>query len=162
MRQDAVTMEWIKSNSSIASECWLWRGYVQSGGYGQIRINGKPTLIHRLSWSIVNGAIPCGLLVCHTCDTPACVNPAHLFLGTAKDNAQDCKLKGRMAAQRDKSFTKLPRTRKLSHDDARIIFASKLSLKELSEKYHVSKTAISQIRNGKRKQLVNVHGLSSG
>ncbi len=78
------------------SGCWLWLLSVNERGYGQAYANSKkPQKAHRCSWEIHNGAIPKGLYVLHRCDTPACVNPAHLFLGTLKDNIQDSIRKGR-------------------------------------------------------------------
>lgn len=66
-------------------------------GYGQVRLrsHGGRHTCHRVSWEIVNGPIPEGQCVLRKCDTPACVNPSHLFLGTMKDNTQDMMRKGR-------------------------------------------------------------------
>lgn len=75
--------------------CWLWTGHRGSGGYGRFWLNGKQVLAHRTSWEITNGPIPDGLYACHRCDNPPCVKPAHLFLGTALDNAEDRDRKGR-------------------------------------------------------------------
>lgn len=77
------------------NSCWLWTGALTKGGYGKININKKFISTHRLSWELVNGEIPKGLHVCHTCDVRSCVNPEHLWLGTAKDNAMDREKKGR-------------------------------------------------------------------
>ena len=79
------------------SGCWLWIGSKWSCGYGRISRRGEEGQAHRLSWRLFHGPIPVGLFVCHTCDTPACVNPEHLFLGTSRDNALDAKHKGRLA-----------------------------------------------------------------
>lgn len=74
----------------IESGCWEWRGMVESHGYGSIRLGkGKRMRAHRYSWSLYNGPIPKGLFVLHSCDYPRCVNPAHLRLGTQKENMQD-------------------------------------------------------------------------
>ncbi len=69
--------------------CWLWIGYTYRG-YGYMSTApGKSKLVHRNYWEALNGEIPYGMCVCHTCDVPSCVNPDHLFLGTHTDNMQD-------------------------------------------------------------------------
>lgn len=70
--------------------CWLWTGSVNNWGYGRVKTTfTRERGAHRISWELHNGAIPKGLLVLHNCDTPRCVNPAHLRLGTDADNAAD-------------------------------------------------------------------------
>lgn len=76
-------------------QCWSWKGHTAHGGYGMTSNNNKGLRAHRASWIIHYGEIPEGLFVLHHCDNPICSNPKHLFLGTAKDNMQDCKSKGR-------------------------------------------------------------------
>jgi len=77
--------------------CWLWTGAKSSLGYGQLRTGNPGTneMAHRLSWEFHRGEIPVGLHVLHHCDTPSCVRPDHLWLGTPKDNALDRQQKGR-------------------------------------------------------------------
>ncbi len=77
------------------SGCWLWTGSLTSGGYGCCWWDGKQTNAHRFSWLAYRGEIPSGQLVLHKCDMPSCVNPDHLFLGTAADNMRDMVAKGR-------------------------------------------------------------------
>lgn len=79
--------------------CWLWSGTTRNG-YGTIKVAGVQTYAHRVSWLLHRGDCPEDLCVLHKCDTPRCVNPGHLFLGTRKDNAEDCAAKGRNVAQK--------------------------------------------------------------
>lgn len=88
---------WKKVNKRSDNECWEWIGAKVRGGYGSSSIQKRLFQAHRLSWIIHNGEIPKGMLVCHTCDNPPCVNPSHLFLGTHLDNAKDRVLKNRQA-----------------------------------------------------------------
>lgn len=89
---------WAKVTRSAS--CWLWTASTTQAGYGQIqarRISSRPLLAHRVSWELRNGPIPAGQHVLHKCDTPSCVRPDHLFLGTQRDNNRDRDTKGRTA-----------------------------------------------------------------
>lgn len=77
------------------SGCWIWTAGLDSRGYGKFRLPDKQMKAHRQAYILYKGAIPEGMIVCHTCDVPTCVNPDHLFLGTHKDNMQDKLRKGR-------------------------------------------------------------------
>jgi HNH endonuclease len=94
---------WSKvDKSNDKSDCWMWTAGRDDWGYGlismrrthQIKRNDK-IRAHRLAYLLTYGEIPDGLLVCHTCDNPACCNPSHLWLGTNADNIRDMWDKGR-------------------------------------------------------------------
>ena len=78
------------------SGCLVWTGYCNVSGYGKMSVQGVPRLTHRLAYTIHRGPIPDGMLVCHHCDVPCCINPEHLFLGTIHDNIGDASRKGRL------------------------------------------------------------------
>lgn len=76
--------------------CWLWMRSTGNYGYGQFALTPQRQVrAHRYSYEARHGPIPAGMVVCHRCDNPCCVNPEHLFLGTQRDNIQDCIQKGR-------------------------------------------------------------------
>lgn len=90
-----VRLFWLNA-AKQPNGCWLWRGAPNGPeGYGRVRVAGRIQYVHRVAWSMARGPIPPDLCVCHRCDTPLCVNPAHLFLGTVRDNNLDRIAKGR-------------------------------------------------------------------
>ena len=138
----------IIENGSIPepnSGCWLWTGAACGSGYAwvsEVKDRG-----HRVSWRAYHGDIPCGMYVCHKCDTRICVNPDHLFLGTPADNNHDMMSKGRFVAPMTKGVAH--GRSKLSEADIIDIRSSPLSGPELREKYNVSTNVISRIRRRK-------------
>jgi len=75
--------------------CWLWKGATDKDGYGLVKRDGRMLRAHRVMYELERGPIPGGKLVMHSCDTPGCVRPDHLLLGTPKENTQDMIAKGR-------------------------------------------------------------------
>ena len=84
------------------SGCWLWMGQLDRKGYGQIASGGREggnIYAHRLSLELSGINVPANKLVCHKCDNPPCVNPAHLFVGSQSDNIADMWGKGRRSRE---------------------------------------------------------------
>ncbi len=120
------------------SGCWLWSRAENGMGYGVIRIDHKNHLTHRLSWTLHRGSIPPRLCVLHRCDTPACCNPDHLFLGTKSDNMADM-----IAKKRDrKALGEKASKAKLTAVDVLAIRASDEWPRFLAARYGVSRHSI--------------------
>lgn len=103
MNADPITRFEDKYIPEPNSGCWIWLGATwrsRGGIRGRFFSSGAWKLAHRSAYEILVGAIPAGLLVCHRCDTPLCVNPDHLWLGTHNDNMADMAAKGRRATGR--------------------------------------------------------------
>jgi len=118
------------------SGCLLWTGSVHGIGHGKIFWEGKTYAAHRVAWALAKGPIPAGLLVCHKCDVPCCVNVNHLFLGTDADNSLD-----RARKQRG--------NRKLKAEEVLKIYADKRPRALVSSDYGVSQASIADIRGGR-------------
>ena len=84
----------------FSGDCWMWSAALNRQGYGQFhdRVGGglKMVRAHRYSYEVFVGPVPEGEFVCHSCDVRDCVNPDHLWTGTAADNNRDMMEKGRM------------------------------------------------------------------
>lgn len=149
---DPVKRFWI--NVKKTDSCWLWQGATREG-YGRMHIGYKHRSVHRFSWEIHKGKIPKGIYVLHSCDTPPCVNPSHLWLGTYADNNRDRSNKGR---NNHVTGSKCP-TAKLTDDKVRKIITLRkngMSYQKIAKKYHVDTRAIWQIFIGKTwKQVFN-------
>jgi CDGSH-type Zn-finger protein len=75
--------------------CWVWKGKITPNGYGQMKTDGKTEYVHRIMYEENVSPITDGLCICHKCDNKPCCNPAHLFIGTQKENIADMIRKGR-------------------------------------------------------------------
>lgn len=125
------------------SGCWLWTHGCFRGGYGAIRVAGKQLKAHRLSWEMHVGPIPQGLLVCHKCDTPSCVNPSHLFLGTDAENSADCMNKNRQLFGERNSHARI------TLETAKSIRNASWSLRQIAELHECSQFTVWAIRTGR-------------
>lgn len=92
---EARWQHYLETMNVTESGCWEWTGPKRKTGYGVIGRNGKSALTHRVAYELARGPVPAGMCVCHSCDNPACINPAHLWIGTQGDNRRDCAAKGR-------------------------------------------------------------------
>lgn len=127
--------------SRVESGCWIWRGASNPKGYGQIWIEGRLQYAHRAIFAHRHGPIPKGADVCHRCDTPACVNPAHLFVGTRSDNMRDMSRKGRASM----------RLAKLTPDAVRWIRARAAAgerMREIARSLGVSPHTVGRVLHG--------------
>lgn len=106
-------------------ECWVDTGgkYKRGQGYGSISINGRSRRLHLVVYELVNGPIPPGTIVRHTCNNDACCRPEHLKPGTHKQNAADARAAGRHAAGERHGGAKLNRAavRVLRHPAAKYL-----------------------------------------
>lgn len=153
-RRPVADRFWARVERRGPSECWLWTGHRNNMGYGLIGVGNlidktkTMALVHRVSWEIHNGPISDGLWVLHRCDTPLCVNPSHLFLGTHLDNMRDQAAKGRRPSGESAHGAKL------TDDDVRAIRVALSVGNEkqsvVGQRFGVSQSVISQISTGKK------------
>lgn len=87
---------WDKIDKRGPDECWPWLGTLNAYGYGVIGHRRKLAMVHRLVLGSTVGGIPEGMVVLHLCDNPPCCNPAHLRVGTYRENTHDAIAKQRM------------------------------------------------------------------
>ena len=129
--------------------CHLWIAAKSGKGYGRFtaRVGGAKRThgAHRIAWTLTNGPIPAGMLVCHKCDNPPCVNPEHLFLGTPMDNTSDMKAKGRGACGEASGGSQLT-----SHavTEIRALRAGGALMREIAARFGVHKTTILNVLHG--------------
>lgn len=142
--ESSIDRFWSKVDKRSPESCWEWTAKANSKGYGTIRVGGKTTIASRFSYALVNGPIPEGLIICHKCDNPPCVNPSHLFLGTHLDNCIDKYIKKRnVNVKGEKSGMS-----KITREQADMIRVSKESLRELGKKLGMTYGNVGKIRRG--------------
>lgn len=150
MTLDQELVDRFHSMHTTGDGCWSWLGALDRDGYGRMRVGGRKTLrAHRLAWEIETGRPPGSLLVCHHCDNPPCVNPAHLFLGTARDNNRDRVQKGRPNGSPGESNGVSKLTASQVHEIANLYCTGRFRQQDLAEMFGVSKSAIQLILSGK-------------
>lgn len=142
IEQNTVPLPW--------SGCSIWMGAITAGGYARSvmaqRLHGT-TIVHRAVYQALHGPVEAGMYVCHRCDTPSCVNPDHLFLGTPSDNAIDRARKGRSAPRKGR----LNGRAKLNEDDVirvRARLAQGILQRDIAAEINASPSQVSHISRG--------------
>jgi hypothetical protein len=145
----------------VVKDYWIWKAGRSKSGYGKFWIDNRTVRAHRAAYELFVGPIPTGQLVCHRCDTPACVNPEHLFLGSSAQNTADCIEKGRFPSGADHWSHKFPEkvVRRGRHGMAKLTEEQVAEIRRcftgqrgekvlLARKYGVTATAIGYLLKG--------------
>lgn len=154
MNQPATLPHQIKSKFTVgdSGQCWIWNA-AKINGYGVIGTKSGTRRAHRIIYELLIGPIPNGFFLCHHCDTPECVNPGHMFVGTPMDNISDMIKKGR------KVSPKVPRIQnrganngnthftKADVDEIRNLRSAGIKLKEIAEKFSCSISTVHRVFN---------------
>ena len=148
--------DYVRNTRPLPDGCIEWTAMKLNEGYGHFSVHGKMVLAHRLAYECTHGPIPEGIDVLHKCDRPSCVNPDHLFLGTAKENAEDCAQKGRIS--RGERHSQVTWCRKITAANAREIFRRKQAGEnpgDIARDYPITPTAIRNVGIRSWKWLLN-------
>lgn len=134
--------------------CWIWTAATRTRGYGMF--NGY--VASRVSYFLAHGIDPAELNVCHTFDNPSCVNPAHLFLGTAKENAADREEKGRSNPPFGENGPGAKLTKEQALEIKALIEAGNLSQRKIAKMYGINQSNVSDMKRGIQWRCLNVGG----
>lgn len=154
--EKVLAVFWTRVNKNGPNGCWLWTGYKNEKGYGLMSVPHLGTRsyrAHRYSWELVHGPTPSHRFCLHKCDTPACVNPDHLHLGSYRENTLDAISRGR-----DVSVGERNRRAILTEKEVLAIRADykRIGLKAMTAKYpKVSSTTIYQAASGRTWKHLN-------
>lgn len=140
-------------NSNDPNSCWQWTGKKIGIGYGGFWANGATVRAHRWAYEHFVAPIPADLVVCHRCDNPGCVNPAHLFTATQAENIADKVSKGRQS-KGDKHYNRLhPERLKRGEDHVQAIL-TEVQVREILRRHNAG--GITQVELGKEYGVSNV------
>ena len=139
------------------NNCWniISGSYKEKQGYHLISISNKRIRAHRAMYMAINGNIPYGMIIRHTCDNRDCINPDHLIIGTKKDNTQDMINRNRVSDWSDRKGKR----KKLTNEQIIEIYNSNKSSYELSLLYPISDVQIRRIKNGSRCANITGHNI---
>lgn len=138
---------WSKVERGAQHQCWNWTG-ARRRGYGLFNRAGRMVSAHRFAWELINGSLPDGAILMHSCDNRGCVNPAHLTIGTHLNNVHDMIVKGRDRCTGDRHSR-----RKLSRHDVQGMLllraTTTLSLADIARLHGVARSRASDVIHGK-------------
>lgn len=141
---------WTYCSPGGANECWEWKGPLHensSWAYGVFGHRNQKFFAHRFSWELHNKTtIPKGMVICHTCDNPRCVNPSHLMLGTHADNVLDKVIKGRHPRGERSSSAKLTEA---DVAEIRRLAGQGIRQRVIAEQFSIHQTTVSDIMHRK-------------
>lgn len=126
--------------------CWPFTGFIRPDGYGSVHWDGKSRYPHRVAYALAGNDLAAGRVVRHTCDNPSCCNPAHLLIGSHKDNMQDAVRRGRIATGERQGAAKLTRE---NVGTIRKRIAEGISLRRIGAEFGVSWYPIFCIKHGR-------------
>lgn len=145
-----ITREQFIARTDRTGPCWIWQG-TPSHAYGVVQHEGRQHRANRLSYLLFVGSIPEGMCVLHRCDTPRCVRPDHLFLGTQADNMADMAAKGRARQSARRAVGTSHGLAKLSDDvvrEARSRFTAGESIRGLARAFGVGRSTMGRVLHG--------------
>ena len=137
---------WMKVDRKGPNDCWLWIGG-KSAGYGSIGFNGRIYVAHRISYYIHNMKDPGKLLVCHTCNTPLCMNPKHFYLGTHVENNQQAHDEGRR--NQEGELNQLAKLKEVEVIEIRDAVGNGERISDKAKEYKVAESTIRDLVNRK-------------
>lgn len=138
---------WAKVDKT--GDCWLWTGSLNHDGYGNFGLNRASVGAHRVAYELSKGPIAKGLHVCHSCDTPGCVNPDHLFLGSRDENIADRHRKGRSRGPARERHPNTKLTREQLKEIQIMHSTGAYTFRKIGEIYGVDYTHVSRIVKGR-------------
>lgn len=145
---------WAKVNIKSNDDCWEWKGPRNYQGYGVFNHRNTTTRAHRKSWELTNGPIPEGMVICHKCDNPSCVNPNRLFVGTRADNNADMVSKGRQRHNPGKSHFPIYKGEK--HPCAKLTQADVDRIRSLHDNGKYKNVTLAEIYNCNQRTIGHI------